>query len=224
MNLRLRDLLADSCLAALSDATADPPLLALAAFAERADATGRADGLTEGQAHILASTDCFETTSTAVRLVPDLVRDLPAFRERARRLVEAVAESRARCGPVEACVSWSLCAASALFDAGLFFEVHELLEGWWRSAAEDLKTFLQGLIQVAVGLHHQANGNVRGALSLLAEGNEKLRRFRPAAHGVELEDFCTAVERIEQRLRAAPGAAIEIPRLVARQSPSSRMR
>ncbi len=227
MKLRLRDLLADWCLAALRDATSHSGLQALTAFAERADGTGRAERLTADQASALAATGCFEATAEAVRLVPDLVRDLPALRERVRLLGQAVAESRVRCGPpaaTEAPTSWALCAASALFDAKLFFEVHELLESEWREARGDLKIFLQGLIQVAVGCHHHANENLRGARALLAEGNEKLRPFRPAAHGVDLEGFCAAVERSLEQLRVAPGAAIETPRLVVRQSPSGRRR
>jgi hypothetical protein len=76
---------------------------------------------------------------------------------------------------------------------------------------------LQGLIQVAVGLHHHAEGNTRGALTRLCAGNEKLRCFRPAAQGIDLEGLCSAVERIVTRLRATPGAAVEAPRLVVRQ-------
>lgn len=227
MKVRLRDLLADSCLAALRDAKSDAALRALVAFTERADETGRAERLTADQVATLAETACFQRTAATVRLAPDLVRDLPALRERARLLAETVARSRARCGfpgATQALTSWSLCAASVLFDAKLFFEVHELLESEWREAVGDLKTFLQGLIQVAVGCHHHAHGNLRGARTLLAEGNEKLRRYRPVAHGVELESFCASVERIVRQLRTAPGAAIEPLRLVVLQSSSGRMR
>jgi len=66
-------------------------------------------------------------------------------------------------------------------------------------------------------LHHQTEGNIRGALTRLNAGNEKLRRFRPAAHGIDLEGLCTAVERIVTRLRLTPGVPIEAPRLVVRQ-------
>jgi hypothetical protein len=228
MKPRLRALLADSCLAALHGANSDSALQALVGFTERTDETGRAEDLPVGQAADLAATGCFERKAATVRLAPELVRDLPALRDRAERLVEAVAECRARCGSPAgaegALTSWSLCAASVLFDLGLFFEAHELLEPEWRRATGGLKTLLQGLVQVAVGCHHQANGNIRGALTLLAAGNEKLRRFRPVAYGVELEGFCASVERIVRQLRAAPGVAIETPRLAVRQSPSGRMR
>jgi uncharacterized protein len=220
MRIRLRNLLADWCLSALRDARGSAPLRTLAAFAERTDETGRAEGMAAEQMAILASTGCFETDGVDVLLAPHLRRDLPALRARVPRLLDASAESRARCGDPRtggSPASWSLCAAEALFNAGLFFEVHELLESDWRRATGDLKPILQGLIQVAVGFHHQAEGNIRGALSRLSAGNEKLRRFRPAAQGIDLEGFCTGVERIVTRLRLTPAASVEAPRLVVRQ-------
>lgn len=64
--------------------------------------------------------------------------------------------------------------ATALFDARLHFEVHELLEPYWLRAQGDERQILQGLIQVAVGYHHLANGNLPGARALLEEGSAKL--------------------------------------------------
>ena len=41
--------------------------------------------------------------------------------------------------------------AAALFDAGLYFEVHEVLEPHWMAADGPEREALQGLIQIAVG-------------------------------------------------------------------------
>jgi Domain of unknown function (DUF309) len=65
--------------------------------------------------------------------------------------------------------------AARLADASLFFEVHELLEPVWLQAEGAERLALQGLIQVAVGFHHAAHGNRKGAISLLEEGVAKLR-------------------------------------------------
>ncbi len=62
----------------------------------------------------------------------------------------------------------------ALFNAGEFFEAHEVLEDIWRPAAGTERRFLQGLIQIAVALHHFSTGNRVGAQSLLARGAAKL--------------------------------------------------
>jgi len=70
--------------------------------------------------------------------------------------------------------------AAVLFDAGLYFEVHELLEPHWRAAAGAEREALQGLIQLAVGLQHLANGNLGGARALLGESAAKLAGRRLA--------------------------------------------
>jgi len=68
----------------------------------------------------------------------------------------------------------ALARAGRLFDAGLYFEVHELLERHWIRAEGAERRALQGVIQVAAAFHHQAHGNREGAASLLAEGLAKL--------------------------------------------------
>jgi uncharacterized protein len=61
-----------------------------------------------------------------------------------------------------------------LFNRAAFFEAHEVLEDVWRAAAPPQKKFLQGLIQVAVALHHHSRGNVAGARSLLGRAVRNL--------------------------------------------------
>jgi len=87
----------------------------------------------------------------------------------------------------------ALAKAAALFDARLDFEVHELLEPFWMAAQGPAREALQGLIQVAVGYHHLAGGNVPGARSLLAEGSAKLLGQRLG--GLDLDAFALAVRR-----------------------------
>jgi hypothetical protein len=70
--------------------------------------------------------------------------------------------------------------AARLADAGLFFEVHELLEPAWLRSEGSARLALQGLVQVAVGFHHAAHGNREGAVSLLAEGVAKLGASAPS--------------------------------------------
>jgi uncharacterized protein len=89
-------------------------------------------------------------------------------------------------------------AAATLFDAHLYFEVHELLEPAWRDARADDREALQGLIQVAVGYQHLANGNFAGARALLEEGRARLRERR--LEGLDLEPFGHAVDRSLGRL------------------------
>jgi len=81
--------------------------------------------------------------------------------------------------------------ARRLFDAHLYFEVHELLEPWWTRAAGEEREVLQGLIQVAVGFQHLANGNETGARALLADGAARLHAR--ALGALALDGFARAV-------------------------------
>jgi hypothetical protein len=111
------------------------------------------------------------------------------LRTRARCAADALTESPLL--PVEPSLGQALGAAALLFDAGLHFEVHELLEPYWARAEGGERQALQGLIQIAVGYQHLANGNLEGARALLDEGAHRLR------HGhlpdFDLAEFAAAV-------------------------------
>ena len=74
-----------------------------------------------------------------------------------------------------------------LFNAGSFFDAHEVLEDVWREAHGEEKKFLQAVIQAAVGLHHHSTGNIAGARSLLARASRKLADYPGAYCGIALE-------------------------------------
>lgn len=121
-----------------------------------------------------------------------------AYRRFSDELCERVGRARAvvKDRPLsghEPSLRQALAEAAALFDARLDFEVHELLEPFWMAAQGPAREALQGLIQVAVGYHHLAGGNVPGARSLLAEGSAKL--FGQRLEGLDLDTFALAVRR-----------------------------
>jgi hypothetical protein len=235
----LRNRIAEWLLEALADPGAAASVRALIRFAKESDAHGCAAALGAGEAGALASEErLFERTPCGVELREDLLGDLEELRGRLRRFESALDHCRRTCGgapvpwrsatipasggpPSGAEIAWSLCAAAALFDAELFFEVHELLEPPWGRAEGALRTFLQGLIQVAVGFHHRSTGNLRGAVALLADGNAKLRPFVPEAWGVSLAGFCRDVDAVVATLRDEPGTAADVvpPRLLVRKTP-----
>jgi len=92
-----------------------------------------------------------------------------AHASRALRAAAAFRQGPAGAGVVRACR-----VAAALWNERLFFEVHEVLEAAWKTAAGAERQALQGVIQIAVAYHHLAHGNPRGARSLLAEGRSRL--------------------------------------------------
>lgn len=82
-----------------------------------------------------------------------------------------------------------------LFNRGLFWETHEVLERVWLQDRPPRKRFLQGLIKVAAGYHHYRNGNPIGMHHLLTAGRDLLLPFAPSYMGLDLEALLEYVER-----------------------------
>lgn len=138
---------------------------------------------------------------------PDEAAYGDVVRERAQRAAAALTE--VALGAVSN-LDEALEVAAVLFDAGLFFEAHEVLEPHWRRATGHTREALQGLIQVAVGYQHWVHGNVRGARALLEDGSARVRGRR--VRGVVLDGFGAAVARSSRRVEAAPPSAPPFPR------------
>ena len=73
-----------------------------------------------------------------------------------------------------------------LFNRCDFFESHEVLEDLWQDYQGPSRRFYQGLIQVAVCLHHFGNGNIRGARKLYNSSMGYLREYGQMYEGVDI--------------------------------------
>ena len=102
-----------------------------------------------------------------------------AIRAHATRALRAAAAHQARRTRRDDAVGRAIVHAAALWNEGLFFEVHEVLEAVWQRETGDRRQALQGLIQIAVAWHHLAHGNPRGARTLLREGRARLAGAPP---------------------------------------------
>ncbi|MGH7804223.1 MAG: DUF309 domain-containing protein [Candidatus Binatia bacterium] len=214
MKLALRNRIAEWLLEAIGPERARTGVNALIGFARRADADGAAVGLPEEVARALDASGLFFTRGGETRLRADLAGELDALRGRTERFAAALAAVDSATLP-EVPVDRVVAVAGLLFGERLFFEVHEILEPPWREAQGDDREILQGLIQVAVGFHHHEEDNLRGAISLLADGNAKLFAHLPEAYGVDLAALCRDVEAFAIALRhlAAGDPAVELPPL-----------
>jgi len=96
-----------------------------------------------------------------------------------------------------------------LFNEAEFFQAHEVLEDVWREAGQPERRFLQGLIQVAVALHHHSQGNAVGARSLLARAARNLSGYPEAFGGLHLQELRAALEAWQQAL--AEGRLLPAP-------------
>jgi hypothetical protein len=89
-----------------------------------------------------------------------------------------------------------------LFNEGKFFDAHEVLEDVWRAAPADQKKFLQGLIQLAVALHHYSTGNNVGACSLMKRAARNLSGYPNLYGGIELSSLLQTMTRCSEALTA----------------------
>jgi predicted metal-dependent hydrolase len=70
-----------------------------------------------------------------------------------------------------------------------FFEAHEVWEELWSEYQGPSRRFYQGLIQVAVCLHHFGNGNTRGAKKLYFGSRGYLDDYQPFHEGLPVSAF-----------------------------------
>ncbi|MEA5619402.1 DUF309 domain-containing protein [Cronbergia sp. UHCC 0137] len=75
------------------------------------------------------------------------------------------------------------------FNAGEFYACHDTLEALWIESTEPEKSLYQGILQIAVALYHLGNRNLRGAMILLGEGSNRLRRYPESFGGINVEEL-----------------------------------
>src|SRR5438046_6306751 len=94
----------------------------------------------------------------------------------------------------------ALRVAVAMFNAGEFFEQHEVLEELWRAEPGPIRELYQGILQVGVGFHHLERGNHHGAVTLLDRGLARLRTVAPDALGIDVGGLIVASQAVRDRL------------------------
>jgi len=114
------------------------------------------------------------------------------------------------------------------FNAGDFFEAHEVLEADWLAAREPRKTLLKGLIHAAVALHHYRRGNGHGARVKYASCRRYLELRAGLSCAVDTVRLLAEMERffaplLRKQAGSPPPAAAAFPRaiLVDAAPPSS---
>jgi uncharacterized protein len=90
------------------------------------------------------------------------------------------------------------------FNACEFFEAHEVWEEVWQEYQGPSRKFYQGLIQVAVCLHHFGNGNIRGARKLYNSSRAYLQPYQPRHIGLDVTKLLADLERCCQEMMANP--------------------
>ncbi|MEI2398863.1 MULTISPECIES: DUF309 domain-containing protein [Paenibacillus] len=81
-----------------------------------------------------------------------------------------------------------------------YFECHEVLEELWLEQQRD--PLYKALLQVAVGLYHFRNANVRGGRIMLRQSYEVLRGYPAVTLGIDLAKLVQEVGEYAARLEA----------------------
>lgn len=92
--------------------------------------------------------------------------------------------------------------ALVLWNVGLFFELHELLETVWRDKRGESRTGLKGLIQAAGVYVHQSRGNAAAAQGLALRARRNLLEGRD--HLAFVEDIDRLIHCLEDPSRPPP--------------------
>ena len=95
-----------------------------------------------------------------------------------------------------------------LFNAGRFFDAHEVLEDVWREAPRQspLRRHLQGMVQLAVAFHHQSKGNQVGARSVLERALRNLTGADNSLPDLDLDRLRAELEVWQQYLDRSQSA------------------
>ncbi len=76
-----------------------------------------------------------------------------------------------------------------LFNAGEFFDAHEVWEELWHESLGPERRFIQGLIHATVCAYHAYRGNLRGAARLFASGQKYMLQYPDPFWGLEVAKF-----------------------------------
>ena len=102
----------------------------------------------------------------------------------------------------------------AFFNSAEFYDAHEVLEDVWRAEQGPNKLFLQGLIQVAVALHHHSTGNIVGCRSLLKRASRNLSSYPENCLNLNLTSFRASISAwqtaLDQNTPLPPFPKLEI--------------
>lgn len=86
------------------------------------------------------------------------------------------------------------------FNAAQWYECHETLELLWIPATGDLRNLYQGIIQLAIALHHWRNGNFSGAVSLLDGGVGYLGKLPQTCLWIDVAGLIRQAESVKKQL------------------------
>lgn len=90
----------------------------------------------------------------------------------------------------------------ALFNAGQFYQQHDVFEQQWMEEPRAIRELYQGVLQIGVALHQVERGNYRGAIKMLRRGLPRLRSLPPVCQTLDVAALRREARAIHDELVA----------------------
>lgn len=108
-----------------------------------------------------------------------------------------------------------------LFNAGRFYDAHEVLEDAWRETPRGClrRRHLQGMVQLAVAFHHQSRENFVGARSVLERGLRNIAGGEESFADLDLDRLRAELAEWQRYLASTADKSVrpKRPRIVVRR-------
>lgn len=101
----------------------------------------------------------------------------------------------------------------ALFNAGAFYECHEVLEELWLQATGNERQLLHALIQAAAALLHYQRGNFKGADSVQQRTLSKLSQLPPIVMQLDTQAFALDLQQFFAQASTLAEQSIPYPKI-----------
>lgn len=89
------------------------------------------------------------------------------------------------------------------FNAGRYFEAHDIWEEFWHELRGPDRLFMQGLIHLAIGSYHNAMGNAAGAESQWGKAKKKLGGYPRVYWGISTLEWISWIEQHDKGVAVA---------------------
>ncbi len=86
------------------------------------------------------------------------------------------------------------------FNAGEYYECHDLLEEIWME--DKSNKFLQGMLQLAVGIYHFECGNIKGARWMFTNAKKYLSKYPSRYWDLQVDEVLQYLDRCLNALPA----------------------
>lgn len=90
----------------------------------------------------------------------------------------------------------------ALFNAGQFYQQHDVFEALWMADQRPIRDLYQGVLQVGVAFYQIEEGNQRGAVKMLRRGLLRLRTLPPVCQTLDVARLRRAARSVHDQLVA----------------------